>query len=224
MSAGVIIIEGPRTAIAGSPSGPTLVQDKANSTTAHSTLDVAFDATTTAVNSLFAIITHTTASNIVSVVTDNVDSLTPTTGGPSVNGVVTEIWYLHNGNINGVNNITLDVDASDDLTMTIVEVTPLNNAAEESYNSNTGTSGAVTTNSVTPSSAKNFVIAVGSWGLNDYSSGPTNGFVRGAHAGGGGAWQEVAYLSQSSATSKSTGWSLSASINWASAIAVFGAP
>ncbi len=101
----------------------------------------------------------------------------------------------------------------------------LSNAAPSATNSDFGLANpTVTTGSVVPTTANNLVIGAGAWTANDYSTGPTNSFTRMTQTGGGTAWQEAAYLIQSSATSQSTGWGLSAGINWASAIAVFGAP
>jgi len=58
--------------------------------------------------------------------------------------------------------------------------------------------------------------------LNSYLSGPTGGFTALTATGGTGAFQQGGYLIQSSATAKSTGWTLTGVDNWAAAIAVFG--
>lgn len=205
------------------PSGP-VIQDKPGNITADTTLVVTFDAATTSGNSLFAVITHTTASNISSIVTDAAENLARTTGGPVTRiAMAMEIWYLHNAT--SCTSLTLTVDATDDLAMTIVEVSPLNASAEEAYNENTSALGStVTTNSVTPSSTNNFIIAAGAWPSDKYSTGPINGFTRGDPAGGAAVWHEVAYLSQTSATPQSTGWGLSTPVTWVAAIAAFGAP
>ncbi len=68
------------------------------------------------------------------------------------------------------------------------------------------------------------MVAIGAWTANDYSSGPTNSFTRLTQTGGGAVFQESAYLIQAAVTAKSTGWSLTAGINWAADIFVFGAP
>lgn len=140
-------------------------------------------------------------------------------------GVTTEIWALPNG-LGGTAGVFIDSSGTvGEIWANLTEWSGLNNAGAEATNTNSGlASSTVTTNSVTPASTRNLVIAVGGWTANDYVSGPTNSFTRMTPIGGTGTFQESAYLIQSSATARSTGWTLSAGINWAAAIAVFGGP
>lgn len=184
-----------------------------------------FPVNTTAGNSVIFIISHL-----------SIDTMSPgdVTLGPeelikgpvaTVAGVTIEIWYLHNiaGGTKSVE--ALNDSFSNRISVSATEWSGLTNAAPEATNTNSGVLGStVTTGSVTPISVANLVIAGGGWTANNYSSGPTNSFTRLTPTGGGAAWQEGAYLIQTTATSKSTGWGLTAGINWAAAIAVFGAP
>ncbi len=142
----------------------------------------------------------------------------------SVSGARTEIWYIHNIAANQT-GVTIDTDNEITMVLNASEWSGLNNAVPEATNTNTATaSTTVTTNSVTPSSAANLIIGMGGWTANDYSSGPTNSFNRMTQTGVGAIFQESGYLIQSSATANSTGWTLTAGINWAASIAAFGGP
>lgn len=174
-------------------------------------------------NSIIAIVSHPSTET-----TDGV-SLGPDTAilGPSatVAGIKVEIWYVHNGAGGSRSFEALTVSGSGRISINASEWSGLANAAPEGTNTNTGLlSSTVTTGSATPVSAANLVVGAGAWTANDYSSGPTNSFTRLTQTGGGLAWQEGAYLIQAAATVNSTGWALTAGINWAAVIAVFGAP
>jgi len=148
------------------------------------------------------------------------------TCGTAVAGtaITSNICWIHNSPA-GVTGVAFDSNNEAQLNLSVITISGLNNAVPDATNSNTAVANStVTTNSVTPATASNLVVAVGAWTANDYSSGPTNGFTRLTQTGGGSVFQESAYLIQSAATAKSTGWGLTAGINWAAGIAVFGAP
>lgn len=138
--------------------------------------------------------------------------------------IISAIYYLHDIP-SGIASIGFDTNSELGQLMNVSEWSGLNNAAPTSTNNNSGTaSSTVTTGSVTPTTTNNLVIGSGAWTADDYSSGPTNGFTRltappavfflGASEG--------AYINQTAITTKSTGWGLSAGIDWAATIAVFG--
>jgi len=148
------------------------------------------------------------------------------TCGTAVAGTAITNNICHKHNIPaGVTSVTFDSGNEVRLNVSVITISGLNNAMPDATNSNTGlASSTVTTNSVTPATASNLVVAIGAWTANDYSSGPTNSFTRLTQTGGGAVFQESAYLIQAAVTAKSTGWSLTAGINWAADIFVFGAP
>lgn len=119
-------------------------------------------------------------------------------------------------------NVKFTTNDPSRLNVHFAEWTLISDSLPEDGNSNEGIlSSVVTTNSATPLSSNNLMIAAGAWVANDYSSGPINGFTRLTPIGGGTVWQEVAYLIQSSATMKSSGWGLSAGINWSAGMVAF---
>lgn len=204
---------------------PALVQQKTKGNNSGNGGTTLTSATTTG-NSIFALI------SILS--TDSIDPASPPTIdgqvltlGPSttVTGAKVLLYYL-NSITGGSGVCTVSTLGATKVTVNWSEFSGLSNAGPEATNTNTGVaSSTVTTNSVTPASANNLVIALGGWTANDYSSGPTNSFTRMTQiCSGTTLCQEGAYLIQVSATAQSTGWSLTAGINWAASVAVFGAP
>lgn len=122
----------------------------------------------------------------------------------------------------GETALTFSLDLARRASVVVFEVSGLASGSAESILDNTGlASDTVTIGPVTPVSTKNLVVAMGGWTANNYQSGPTDGFTRLTPTGGGAAFQEAAYLAQSGATAKSTGWTITAA-NWAACIAVFG--
>lgn len=187
---------------------------------------LSFNATATAGNSIVVF--------TIAAISDSPLTISLIPGGQSLTSAVRkavaatppiQIWYIHNipSGVTGVEVDSLDIGVN--AFWTQVEFKPLTNAAPEATNTNSAlASSTVTTGSATPASATNLVVAMGGWTANNYSSGPTNSFTRLTPSGGSGTFEEAAYLSQSSATAQSTGWTLTAGINWAGAIAVFGMP
>lgn len=147
--------------------------------------------------------------------------------GPTVliGGVTVFIYYLHN--ITGGTGVCTGSTEFTTVGKAIwSEWSGLGNAAPEATNTNSAlVNSTPTTNGVTPASTANLVIAIGGWTANNYSSGPTNSFTRMSVVGGGSTlFIDGAYLIQAAASAASTGWSLTAPINWVAAIAVFGGP
>lgn len=211
-------------AYGASISGPdiVLVQQAVATGTGHNNITATFGAPTTNGNMILACV-DSSDSDPVTVVVGTTDSLTPavTSTGTGIESSVFEVAT------SGDESDYKIVKSSDVLraTIWISEWSGLNNTPRETFNSNAGVaSSTVTTNSVTPSSANNLIIACGGWTANDYSTGPTNSFTRATAAGAGSVWLESAYKLQTSATAASSGWGLTAGINWASAIASYGAP
>lgn len=171
-------------------------------------------------NSVLMVITYLSA--------DSIDT-NPNCGVPltqaiskSVSGVVVEIWYLHNSAgsafafFAGANATRCSFQVS--------EWTGLANAAPDATNSASAlVNASPATGSVTPASAAALVLGAGGWTADNYSSGPTNSFTRLTRTGGGAAWQEAGYQIESAVAAYSTGWALTAGINWAAVIAAFGA-
>jgi hypothetical protein len=139
-------------------------------------------------------------------------------------GTNTSVTILHVHNVaGGSTGVTATTSATSRVSLNATEWKGLTNAASEGTNSKSALlDAAPNTLSVTPASASNVAIAVGGWTADDYSAGPTNGFSRLTPTGGGLEFQEGAYIQQSTATAQSTGWTLTAGINWAAGIAVFG--
>jgi hypothetical protein len=209
-------------------SGPVLVQQGVGTTANGQSSGVAITlgADPTAGNALICLISFpSTSSDTGGPANPNADNF-QSVASSTVAGVTTEIYVATNvaGGTDS-NGIQVSTDLPARLSMSVSEWINLKDAPAEATNTNSGVvSSTVTTGSVTPVSASNLVIAIGGWTANDYSSGPTNSFTRMTQAGGGAVFQEGAYLIQSSATAKSTGWGLTAGINWAAVIAAFGAP
>lgn len=213
-------------------SGPTLVQQKTSSGTGTSTT-ITLDNPYTVGNALIVCISYSNA--VVSLSPNSIGSVSTSPNsednfaqGPSSQGtsIATDIWYFTNLTASTDTQAIVVIQVGTTrMSINVSEWHGLTDAPPDDQNTNSAlASSTVTTNSVTPLTTHNLVIAAGGWVLNDYSSGPTNSFTRMTNIGAGTIWQESAYLLQTSATAKSTGWSLSAGINWAAAIAVFGAP
>lgn len=213
-------------------SGPTLVQQKTSSVATTSNT-ITLDTPYTAGNALIVCVSYSNATaglgpNAITAIAtspDGEDNLTQSSSGQGTS-IATDVWYFTNLTANAdTQAIIVTQDGTTRMSVNVSEWHGLTDAPPDDENTNSAlASSTVTTNSVTPVSAHNLVIAAGGWVLNDYSSGPTNSFTRMTSVGAGTTWQESAYLIQTSTTAKSTGWSLSAGINWAAAIAVFGAP
>lgn len=183
--------------------------------------------------------TPITAGSSVILFTTTLDSVTinscQMTGGGAasltlgksvtVTGVLSQIWYVHNL-AGGETAVGCTRSGSSRTIYNGTEWTGLKNAGPENTNSNTGLLDASpATGNATPASASNLLTAIGGWGNNDYSTGPTNSFTRltPGVSGAGIISQESAYKVQLSATVDSTAWTLTAGINWCAAIAAFGA-
>lgn len=198
--------------------GPTLVQQKTGTDTTHSVV-VTLDAPAAAGANLVVCISHIATETITSVVGDGGETYTQiaTKNGT---GIAVDIW-LSDAFGSGTSVVT--VNHNPEIARCNAHVSewtmPLTDAANTVTASGNSTSPA--TGTITPGNANNLLFACGGWVLDDYSSGPTNSFTRLTAAGSGAVWQEAAYFTQTSATAKSTGWTLSAGIQWAAAIAEF---
>lgn len=205
------------------PLGPTLVQQKTGSIT-DKTITFNFDAPVTASNAVIVCISYLNTTSVTAIDNGGTASLVQQVVA-SGTGVATAIWSATNvtGGATDVNITLLDTT---DVVVNMSEWSGLSNAGAEAVNNDAAVlSSTVATGSVTPASTRNLIIAVGAWTADDYSSGPTNSFTRMTQVGSGATtFQESAYRIQTSATARSTGWGLSAGVNWAAAIAAFGAP
>lgn len=207
-------------------SGPILVQQKTSTTTGRSDVTVTFDSPIATGSLIVVTITYIpTANTIVNVTNTNLDSFTQQVSSVGT-GIAAETWTGTNSSGGDTDIIISQDSGSLRVTANISEWSGLSNSSAEAIQSGTGLAGtSVSTGSVIPSSAHNLLIAVGGWTADQYSSGPTNSFVRLTPEGGGAVYQEAAYLYQTSATTKSTGWTLSApGLNWAAAIIALPAP
>ncbi len=210
--------------------GITLVQQKIRTVTGN-LVNTAFDTALTAGNSVFMLISYLSTDAVSSPVPQitggagTINLTKDTTSAATVSGINTEIWYTHNIS-GGQTAFRYDTDNETRLNCNASEWSGLNNAGPE--NSPAGNSGLLdispVSSAVTPSSANSLVLAIGGWTADDYSSGPTNSFTRMTATGGGAAFQECAYLIRSNAASTTTGWTLTAGINWAVATTAFGGP
>lgn len=209
------------TATATVASGPQLVQQAVATGTSHNGITATFGAPTTADNFLVACVDDSGVDPVISV-----DGVSEVLGIESVStGTAIETAIL--STITAGGETTYHVRKTDDIsrsTLWIAEFTLVIAGGEADTGATGVASSTVTTGSVTPISAHNLIVACGGWTANDYSTGPTNSFTRGTPAGGGSVWLESAYKTQTSATAASSGWGLTAGINWASAIVSFGAP
>lgn len=199
--------------------GPTLIQQKAE-TDIRGTLTVSLDAPVTPGNLVVVCVSYVPTANSVTDVNDGDVFIHQVQSRGT--GIGADIWTT----IDTAGATDIDITQTSGvlrLSANVSEWSAVASGTAENGNDATGVaSTTVTTGSVTPLSAKNLVIAVGGWTADDYSSGPTNSFTRMTPAGGGAIWQEAAYKIQSSAIAKSTGWTLTAGINWAAGVAVFG--
>jgi hypothetical protein len=193
----------------------TLVQSKTG------TAAITMDSPVTAGNSLIALVATNTSSTTVS---GGGASWTKDVAqsGPAPGAI--ELWHGHN--VSGASSVVTVTPSGRGSTFTanVSEWSGLSNAAAEAVNSGTDTTTAVSTGAATNVSTNALLIAVGGWGANDYSSGPANSFSRMTNTASASDFLEGAYNIVSSVASYSTAWTLTASINWAAAIAAFGAP
>lgn len=207
-------------------SGPNiiLVQQAVATGAGHNNITATFGAPTTVGNVIIACVDYSDSDPVTNV-DSPIDALIQQTESTGT-GIATAIWSVV---VSGAETNHKIYKAGDILRATVwfSEWSGLTESVSDAdaVNGNTGlASSTVTTNSVTPLSANNLIIACGGWTADDYSTGPTNSFTRATAAGGGSVWLESAYKLQTSATAASTGWTLTAGINWATAIASFGAP
>ncbi len=203
-----------------SSTGAAFVQ-QASGTDGGGIVNPNFPSNVTAGNSLICVVSYLSTDSL-SGVAQGVNFLTLAQHS-TVSGVSVDIYYKHS--VTG-GTLSTDVETNSGTRVSVnwSEWSGLKNAVPESLNTNSALAGTtVTTNTATPSSTNNLIIAGGAWTANNYSSGPINSFTRMTQTGGGAAWQESAYKIQSAATANSTGWSLTVGINWAAAIAAFGA-
>lgn len=178
-------------------------------------------------NSIIVVLGHLSTRTIssISTATDLVAFTQCTTVQGT--GIGVDIWNLHNYTGTTENQILIQSSAGAARTVANVsEWSGLSDSPCQSSNTNSGLLDAnPATNSATPSSANNVAFGVGAWTADDYMSGPTNSYTRLTPAAATVTTaMEGAYLIQSSVLATSTGWTLSMGLNWATAIAVFGAP
>lgn len=168
----------------------------------------------------------------ISHATGTVNSVTPgfsladlTLVGTSIGTGITVDMFALTPTDPGDTFVTISATTSVSLKVSISEWSGLSNATVENEKQNaTSLSSTVTTENTIPNSTNNLIIAVGGWTANNYSSGPSDGFTRMTPVGSLSAYQEVAYLVQSSADPKNTTWMLTAPLNSTTVIAAFGAP
>lgn len=209
--------------LAAAPVGPGLVQQAVGTNAVSDSVPATFGSVVGAGHSVIACVSVLSTDAVADVRTGESDTGLTRACTSTVAGVTTEIWYLHD--VDPTNqSVVLFGTSSTRGSIAISEWTTLTNAAPGATNTNAQIAAtAVVTNSVTPATTRNLVIAVGGWTADQYASGPINSFTRLTPTGGGAAFQEEAYISQSAATAKSTGWTLSLGINSASCIATFSA-
>lgn len=210
----------PQTArqVAAPASGIALVQQAAG-TSATGMLTITSGSVPTDSNALILCLSYLS--------TDSLDG-DPSIGGnaatlaasSTVAGVTTDIWYAL-GIIGGDPTTQAATVGGTRLSGSLSEWSGLANEIPVRTTNGAVASTTVDTIAVTPGAASNLVIAIGGWTANNYSSGPTNSFIRMTQTGGGAAWQEEAYKIQSAATDASTGWTLTLPINWTTVIAAF---
>lgn len=201
------------------PVGPQLVQQKTGGDSGVKNFSFSFDAPVTAGNIIVVCVSYLNTTSLTTI-DQNGDQLTQQTMSMGT-GIATEIWTsIALATSPDINAHTGDIT---DLIVNISEWSGISSATAEAVNSGTGVlSATVATGSVTPVATSNLIIGAGGWTANDYLSGPTNSFTRMTQVGQGATtFQESAYIIQSTTTTKSTGWSLTAGINWAAAIATF---
>jgi hypothetical protein len=136
-----------------------------------------------------------------------------------------DIWYFVNSGA-GVTSVTITQEKVTPMAITIMEFSGVpsdwdNVDAQANFGALDNTPITIT---VSPTAASNLVIASAAFTANDYSSGPTGGFTRSVHGGTGTVWLEPAYLIQSSAANATASWTLTAGLNWDTAIVVFNSP
>lgn len=207
---------------AAPPAPPALVQQSVG-TTYLSDLVITLSQATGASVVIVAIATQNQDS--LSVSDDQGSGYAPVGAQALGTDEVTEIWYATG--VAGITRITVS-GASGAISANVSEWSGLNANPEDAEIANGNASTTITSPTATPISANNVVIAVGGYNFasNVYTAGPTNGFTRMTTTGANSIFQETAYKIQTSATAQSTAWTLEShsSSNWASSIAVFGAP
>lgn len=203
----------------------TLVQQKVGHVS-NGNMTITFDTSPTVGNMIIVCLDHVDTDS-VNVALDNAHPATPveTYSPVGVAGLANRLLFIYDWGGEDVTAVTFTAGVGlTPIVANVSEWSGLSPLTQEDQNSNSGVAGAtVTTGSATPVSSGNLMIACGGWTANDYSSGPTNSFTRMTPDGTGAIWLEAAYKIQSSATAKSTGWTLTAGINWAAGIATFGA-
>lgn len=206
---------------------PTIVQQATCSVVGGSLAScvATLGANVTAGNSVLVLIGTNGGTHTVSTVTGG--GITTFTSAANVAGtsILAAIWYGHASDGSSA-AITINTAAAfARMGVVVLEVSGLANAGPEATNTGSALADAnPSTGSATPSSASSIVVAVGAWIGNDYSSGPTNSFTRtNVPTNSTTEATEGAYQIESSAAAYSTGWTLTTGVNWATAIAAFGA-
>lgn len=199
-------------------SGPTLVQQKIGGGT-DKIFTFSFDAPVTPGNLVVMCVSYVNTFAVTSVDSNSDTALQQSLANGT--GSASEIWSVMA--VSAGTDVHVNTADTTDLVINMSEWRGISSATAEAVNNNIGNGATVTTLSVTPVSAQNLIVASGVWDLDVYLSGPTNGFSALLKVGvNSDVFQESAYLLQSSATSKSTGWGLSATRDWAAAVAAFG--
>lgn len=204
------------------PSGPLVQQATGIGIDSGSGVTVSFPSPTTDGNAIVVCISHATGS-VSGVVTGNSDGLSLVASPAVGTGIIVDMYFISSVSPNST--IIVSADAAVSIKISISEWSGLNNAAPEDSSANTSlASSTVITGHIFPVSTNNLLIAVGGWTANNYSTGPNNGYTRMTPVGSLSAYQEVAYLIQSSTADTRCTWTLTAPLNSASIIAAFAAP
>lgn len=208
--------------VAATVSGPIQVQQKIVKVTTGNptaTLDVP-------VTEGNVLITKVVYSNIEDspLVTSNPSGTTFNTAIVASGGLNANISYWAAHGVGGDTSVTTNMGGGlTEVVMVVEEWSGVALSAPSVAKDKTDVANATVTTESVDSATNSLVVAVAGWTANDYSSGPTNSFTRGLHDGGNGFFLESAYRVMPGGIAD-TGWTLSAGISWATAIAVFDAP
>lgn len=126
----------------------------------------------------------------------------------------------------GANDYGYEVISQDGLTPLaagLSEWSGLASPGVEDAQSRQGTDVSPTSELVAATSPNSLHIVAGTWGLNQYSSGPNFGYTRLTPAGVSTVWLEVAYKIFHDTSTHNTKWTLGLSIPWIAQGSVFGA-
>lgn len=184
-------------------------------------------------NTVFAAISYDKTAALTGAVTfGGQDMVVAAQNQDDGSNMTIELWYRYLDGTESDNNCTYTTDSAVRANLCVMEFSGIPSAPAESIeDTNRGTSDtlAMVTSALAPTSTNNVIIAVGGYArsVDQYSSGPTNDFIRvEPPVGGGGSsaiYQETIYLIRSASNASiSSDIVLTGSYSWGTVSGAWG--